>query len=160
MYAVHENILARLTAEKVSFKIHEHQASFTVADAQAYLSFPLERLVKTIAFKTRAGQYLLAAVLSTTRIDYRRLAEACQTQRSNISSLSPLEVEQVLGVEPGSVGPLNPLPEGSRVFLDTQTHMEDSLFFGCGRPDRTLEMHFNDLLRLSNATATALIKKG
>ncbi|MCE1252178.1 MAG: YbaK/EbsC family protein [Anaerolineae bacterium] len=158
MYPVYEQIITRLQAENVHFTLHEHQASFTVADAEAYLSFPLGRLIKTIAFKHKNGQVILAGVLSTTRIDYRRLAEACQTQRALISSLSPQEVQQILKVEPGCVGPLTPLPAGSRVLFDTHSNLETSLFFGCGRPDRTLEMQPADLFRLSQACLADLVK--
>src|SRR5512139_2902668 len=103
MYERYEAIVALLTARGVPFTIHEHIPSYTVADAEAHLLFPLERLLKTIAFKIRSGSYVLAAVRGPDRIDYRKLAIACGTKRTDLFRLAPEEVVHAFGVEVGSV---------------------------------------------------------
>ena len=58
MYENYEAILTLLTTRGVPFTIHEHVPSYTVADAGERLPFPVERLLKAISFKTKAGGYL------------------------------------------------------------------------------------------------------
>src|SRR5512147_2368286 len=130
-YEQFEAIVKFLKARSVPFTIHEHIPSYTVADAEAHLLFPLERLLKTIAFKTRSGSYVLAAVRGPDRIDYRKLAAACGTKRTDIFRLTPEEVVEVFGVEVGSVSPLA-LQEGVEVLFDTQVPADETVFCGIG----------------------------
>ncbi|HEY3344522.1 MAG TPA: YbaK/EbsC family protein [Anaerolineaceae bacterium] len=65
---------ALLSSSGVPFTLHEHIPSFTFADAQAQLTFPLERLLKTLAFKHKSGSLILVALRGQDRVDYRRLA--------------------------------------------------------------------------------------
>src|SRR6185295_16479496 len=106
MSKVYETTVARLTTHNIPFTIHEHAPSYTVADAEERLPFPLERLLKTIAFRVKAGNYILAAARGPDRIDYRQLAAASGAKRADIVRLSPNEVAEVFGVEVGSVSPL------------------------------------------------------
>ena len=71
MHEVYEAIVKFLMASDVPFTIHEHNPSYTVADAGERLPFPAERLLKTIAFKTKVGGYILAGVRGPDRVDYR-----------------------------------------------------------------------------------------
>lgn len=148
MYQTYETILQRLAASHVPFTIHEHAASYTVADAEAYLDFPLARLLKTIAFRTRSGGYILAAVRGPDRIDYRKLAAACDTKRTDIFRLTPEEVLQAFHVEVGSVSPIL-LQDGVRILFDTKVPAHETVFCGVGRPDRTLEIGLADLVQLT-----------
>ena len=128
MYETYEAILAFLAASG---------ASYTVADAEEGLSFPLERLLKTVAFISKTGPYVLAAVRGPDHIDYRRLAAAVGTKRTNIARLTPEEVVEVFGVEVGSVSPIA-LRENVVIFFDTKVTTDETVFCGIGRPDRTL----------------------
>jgi len=129
--------------------IHEHMETRTIDDAARNLSFPVDRLVKTIAFRTRSGGIVLAALRGTRRVDYARLAALAGVNRRDISSLSPAEVKALTGVEPGSVSPLMPL-EGAELFIDDDVlAIAPTLYCGFGRPDRTLEIAAVDLVRLT-----------
>jgi Cys-tRNA(Pro)/Cys-tRNA(Cys) deacylase len=153
---VYEAIVRLLTASGLPFTIHEHLPSRTVADAEEYLSFPIERLLKTIAFRTKAGGYLLAAVRGSDRIDYRKLAAATGTKRTEIVRLTPEEVADVFGVEVGSVSPIV-LREGVEIFFDAQVTRTQTVFCGIGRPDRTLEMQLIDLVQIMKGRVLPLI---
>jgi hypothetical protein len=48
-------IVAQLDASHATYTLHEHAPSVTIQDADANLWFPVERLVKTIAFRVKAG---------------------------------------------------------------------------------------------------------
>src|SRR6266567_2730545 len=101
----------------VTFVLHAHAATRTMEEATQNLSFDVARIVKTIAFRTRNGGLVLAALRGTGRVDYPRLASLVGVNRRDLAPLSPEEVRELLGVEPGSVSPL-PLREGASVFID------------------------------------------
>jgi Cys-tRNA(Pro)/Cys-tRNA(Cys) deacylase len=159
LYQTYEAIVQLLTARGVPFKIHEHRPSHTVADAEAYLDFPLERLLKTIAFRLRSGSYILAAVRGPDRIDYRKLAAACGTKRTDIFRLTPEEVVQAFNVEVGSVSPVL-LQAGVRILFDTNVPTRETVFCGIGRPDRTLEIQLADLVQITQGQIVPLISHG
>jgi Cys-tRNA(Pro)/Cys-tRNA(Cys) deacylase len=159
VYETYEAIIALLTARGISFTIHEHVPSQTFADAMERLSFPAERLLKTIAFKTKAGGYILAAVRGSDRIDYRKLAAASGTRRTDVMRLTPEEVADVFGVEVGSVGPIT-LNERVTVFFDTQVPVNETVFCGIGRDDRTLEIYLKDLVQITDGQILSLISDG
>jgi Cys-tRNA(Pro)/Cys-tRNA(Cys) deacylase len=156
VYKTYEALVSFLTERGVPFTIHEHAPSYTVADAEKKLLFPLERLLKTVAFRIKAGGYILAAVRGPDRIDYRKLATAVGTKRTDVVRLTPEEVTAAFGVEVGSVGPI-PLQEGTQVFFDTQVPTHETVFCGIGRADRTLEIRLADLVQITHGQVLPLI---
>ena len=124
-----------------------------MADAAEHLSFDMTRLVKTVAFRTRAGALVLAALRGTRRVDYARLAALLGVNRRDLAALSPPEVLAQLGVEPGGVSPLAVLLADcarARLLVDQDVlEIRPTLYCGMGRPDRTLEISAQDLLRLA-----------
>jgi Cys-tRNA(Pro)/Cys-tRNA(Cys) deacylase len=121
--------------------------SYTVADAEAYLDFPLKRLLKTIAFRIRSGGYILAAGRGPHRIDYRKLAAVCGTKRTDIFRLTPAEVMQTFNVEAGIVSP---------ILFDAKVPTHETVFCGIGRPDRTLEILLTDLVQITQGRIAPL----
>jgi len=156
VHETYEAIVTFLTARSVTFTIHEHTPSYTVADAGERLPFPVERLLKAIAFRIKAGGYILAAVRGPDRVDYRKLAAASGTKRADVVRLTPEEVAAVFGVEVGSVSPI-PLQEGVVVFFDTQVPTDETVFCGIGRADRTLEIRLADLVQITHGQVLPLI---
>lgn len=133
----------------VPFILHEHQAMKTMADAVQHLPFDVNRIVKTVAFRTRSGALVMAALRGTARVDYARLAALAGVNRRDLAPLAPDEVREQVGVEPGSVSPL-PLREDATVFIDVDVlTIRPTIHCGIGRPDRTLEIAPDDLVRLS-----------
>lgn len=134
----------------VPFTIHQHRATRTVEEAERNLAFDVTRIVKTVAFRTRRGAIVLAAVRGIRKVDYARLAALVGMNRRDLATLSPEEVRGQLGVEPGSVSPL-PLREDAIVLIDEDVlTILPTLYCGIGRSDRTLEMAPADLVRLAN----------
>jgi|SRR5215211_1575904 len=156
MSTAFEAILALLRERGVPYTVHEHVASYTVADAEERLPFPAERLLKTVAFKVKNGGYILAAVRGPDRIEYRKLAAASGAKRADIVRLTPEEVAHVFGVEVGSVSPIA-LQGQPAVFFDTQVPTEETVFCGIGRADRTLEIHLPDLIQITGGKVLPLI---
>ncbi|WP_298267063.1 aminoacyl-tRNA deacylase [Geobacter sp.] len=131
------------------FVLHSHAATRTMEDAEQNLSFEVARIVKTVAFRTRNGGIVLAALRGTRRVDYPRLAALVGVNRRDLAPLSPEEVRGYLGVEPGSVSPLS-FRENSDLLIDDDVlTILPTIYCGIGRPDRTLEMAPGDLVRLA-----------
>jgi Cys-tRNA(Pro)/Cys-tRNA(Cys) deacylase len=143
----------------VPFVLHEHEATRTVDDAAGNLSFEVARVVKTVAFRTRGGGIVLAALRGIRRVDYARLAALAGVKRRKVAALSPQEVRDLLGVEPGSVSPV-PLREGAAVFIDDDVFtILPTLYCGIGRSDRTLEIAPAELLRLTEGQVGVLSRE-
>lgn len=149
---------ALLAASGLSYTLHEHAPSVTIADADAYLNFPVERLVKTIAFCAKGRGWVLAALCGYNQVDYRKLAEAVGIGRDRLMRLTPEEVESELGYPLGGVAPFAPNTQ-TMVLLDKGALQHATVFCGTGRNDRTLEMAPADLVHVSGAQVVSLAKK-
>lgn len=148
--------LARLVGQSgVAHVLHEHQATRTMEEARAQLSFDPERIVKTVAFALRDGRLVLAALRGVRRVDYPRLAALFQVNRRDLRPLAPDEVVALLGVEPGSVSPLPLRPEADILLDEDVLTIRPTVYCGIGRPDRTLEIAPADLLRLCGGRSGA-----
>ncbi len=143
------DLLAIVEKSGIPFVIHEHQATKTVDEARQNLSFNVERIVKTVAFRTRSDKIVLAALRGTRRVDYARLAKLLSINRRDLAALSPTEVRQLLDVEPGSVSPVIQ-SEDIMVLVDEDVlTILPTLYCGIGRADRTLEIEPAGLIELT-----------
>ncbi|MDD2734912.1 MAG: YbaK/EbsC family protein [Desulfuromonadaceae bacterium] len=151
--------LARMVEQSgAPFVLHEHQAMKSMADAEQHLPFNVARIVKTLAFHARSGALILAALRGTDRVDYPRLAALAGVNRRDLAPLAPDEVWELLGVEPGSVSPL-PLREDATVVIDADIQtIAPTIYCGIGRPDRTLEIAPEDLVRVSGGRISSFSK--
>lgn len=141
-------MLALVEKSGLPHAVHAHRPTRTMREAADNLDFDPARIVKTVAFRTRADGLVLAALPGPLRVDYAKLARLAGLNRRDLFPLSPEEVPERLGVEPGSVSPL-PLWPGALLCLDeTVLAITPSLYCGLGRPDRTLELAPADLLAL------------
>ncbi|MGD9608843.1 MAG: aminoacyl-tRNA deacylase [Desulfovibrionaceae bacterium] len=148
--ACFERIMDLVAGSGVTFTLHTHQATRTMAEAEENLDFDTGRIVKTIAFASRDGGLILAALRGTRRVSYPALAGLFGLKRRDIAALSPEEVVARLGVAPGSVSPLAPYPAGTALVIDTDVlTIAPTLYCGTGRPDRTLELAPADLVRIA-----------
>jgi len=138
-----------LTKSGVPFVIHAHEAMRTVEDMARDPLFDLTRIVKTVAFRTRDNGIVLAAVRGNRRVDYPRLATLLGINRRDLSPLSPEEVRELLGVEPGSVSPVSARNDVVVLIDEEVLTIIPTLYCGIGRPDRTLEIAPEDLVQIS-----------
>lgn len=144
--SVSEQIAARLATHGVSFTIHEHVVARTVADALERLPFSPDAYLKTVAFRLKAGGWVLAALRGADRVDYRGLAAALGVGRRDLHQLTPDEVAADLGYPIGGVGPV-PSNDQTRAIFDARAVAElDVVYCGAGRPDRTLEVKLAGLV--------------
>ena len=123
MSSVTEQIAGRLTARGVPFTIHEHVVARTVADALARLPFSPDAYLKTVAFRLKAGGWMLAALRGADRVDYRALAAAIGVGRRDLHQMTPDEVAADLGYPIGGVGPV-PTNDQTRAIFDARAVAE------------------------------------
>jgi len=141
------------------FVLHEHASVRTMEDAKQNLSFEVARIVKTIAFRTRNNGIVLAALRGTGRVDYPRLAALVGVNRRDLAPLSPEEVRELIGVEPGSVSPV-PQRDDVAVFIDDDVlTILPTIYCGIGRTDRTLEITPDDLVKLTRGQLGGFSRK-
>jgi Cys-tRNA(Pro)/Cys-tRNA(Cys) deacylase len=152
------HIQAALAAADVAYKLHEHAASVTIADADANLNFPVERLLKAIAFRNKRGGWLLVGICGYAQVDYKRLAAAVGVNRTQLTRLEFHEVETELGYAIGGVAPFARNAQ-TKVYLDTGVLQHATIFCGTGRRDCTLEIAPADLVRVAHAHLASLAKK-
>lgn len=153
-----DSFLAALKADGAPYTLHAHAPSVTIANAEEYLDFPVEQLLKTIAFRVKERGWLLAGLLGYNQIDYKKLSAAMGVPRDRIMRLEAYEVEEQLGYPLGGVAPVAPNP-ATTVLLDTGVRRWGTIFCGTGRPDRTLEIAPDDLARLAEAQFAPIAKK-
>lgn len=156
----HQQIVAILEDCGVSYRLHTHEATRTVEDAEKNLSFDVNRIVKTVAFQTRSGSVVLAVLRGLLRVDYARLASLAGVNRRDLAALSLEQVREKTGVEPGSVSPLSLLAEAQLLIDDDVLKIRPTLYCGSGRPDRTIEIKAADLVRISGGRLGAFSRKG
>ncbi len=151
-------IQAALDAAGAAYSIHAHAPSVTIADADANLAFPVERLLKTIVFRNKRGGWVLAGLCGYAQVDYKRLAEAVGINRTQLMRLELHEVEAELGYAIGGVAPFAPNDQ-THVYLDAGVLRHSTIFCGTGRRDRTLEIAPAELVRITTARVAPIARK-
>lgn len=145
----HDNLIRLLDENQVAYRIHAHPPSITFQDA-ARLHFPLDHLLKTVAFGIKGRGWVLTALRGADRVDYKKLAALLGVNRTKIAALTPHQIAENLGYPIGGVAPFATNPQ-TQVILDARILPLERIFYGAGRNDRTLEISPTDLLRLNNA---------
>jgi Cys-tRNA(Pro)/Cys-tRNA(Cys) deacylase len=147
----------RLNEGGATYCMHEHAPSVTVLDAETHLDFPVNQLLKTIAFRIKQGGWVLAALCGYNQVDYKKLAAVCGVSRDKLMRLTPEAVEQELGFELGGVCPLA-MNAQTRVVIDVDALQHTHVFCGTGRRARTLEIAPAELVRVAGAQIAVLAK--
>jgi Cys-tRNA(Pro)/Cys-tRNA(Cys) deacylase len=155
--SIYDDLMQQLTVSSIDYHIHEHAPSVTVVDAEINLDFPVDQLLKTIAFRVKNDGWVLAALCGHSQVDYKKLAAFCGASRDKLMRLTPAEIEQDLGFELGGVAPFAPNAQ-TRVVIDAGAMQYSRIYCGTGRKDRTLEISPADLVKIANAAVAPLAK--
>jgi prolyl-tRNA editing enzyme YbaK/EbsC (Cys-tRNA(Pro) deacylase) len=149
-----EAMEALLQREGIPYTVHEHAPIHTLADIEANLPFPPERMLKTIAFE--AGErWVLVALHAYSSIDYGAVARALGIKRSELRPADPDRLNAALGFERGGVSPLAP---DATVIFDSDAVSLGTVVCGAARNDRTLEVDIDALIRLSGGSLASIGK--
>jgi len=148
---VFEKILELLNDYGADYIVHTHEPVRTIQDAHEKVPHLTRDLLKTVVFRVKNGSWILAAVGGSSRIHYKKLAEAFGLKRTELRSVSPEQVQRELGFEIGSVGPFS-VNENVKVVFDESLADLDKVFCGSGKKGATIEIDVQDLITASQAT--------
>jgi Cys-tRNA(Pro)/Cys-tRNA(Cys) deacylase len=154
---IYDQIVATLANSGVAYRVHEHAPSVTIEDADTHLDFPVDQLLKTIAFRAKNRGWVLGALCGYAQIDYKRLSAAVGVSRDKFVRLSPEEVESELGYQLGGVAPFAPNAQ-TQVLIDAGALGWQTVYCGTGRNDRTLEIAPRLLVQVTGAQVAPLAK--
>jgi Cys-tRNA(Pro)/Cys-tRNA(Cys) deacylase len=156
IYPIIVDILER---SGVPYRLHSHPPVTTVEEAFVKAPRLTHNLLKTVVFRIKAGDWILAAVAGNVRIHYKKLADAMGVNRKKLRSISPAMVESELGFLIGGVGPF-PVRADIRVVFDAGLEQLGTVFCGSGRNTETVEMDIGDLIRLSRGNVYPISTNG
>ena len=74
---LYNHVVDMLNASGFPFKVHAHQPICTIEEARAKVPHLTRNLLKTVVFKIKDADWILAAVNGSARIHYKKLADAC-----------------------------------------------------------------------------------
>jgi Cys-tRNA(Pro)/Cys-tRNA(Cys) deacylase len=154
---VYQTVIDMLAASGAAYTIHRHPPVTTIEEARAKVPHLTRNLLKTIAFRIKDGDWILAAVSGAGRIDYKKLAAAVGLKRTALRSIAPAEVATQLGFEIGGVGPF-PVRPDVRVVFDDRLPPLGMIFCGSGSNTRTVEMQMADLLELTCGKVAPILR--
>ena len=153
----YDTITTLLEGTGCEYRIHVHEPIVTVEDALSKVPHLTGNLLKTIVFKIKDGDWILAAVHHFDRIDYKKLARAFGVNRTKLRSIAPEQLNSELGFEIGGVGPF-PVGEGVKVVFDEAARDLGQIFCGSGRNTHTVEIGMRDLLGLTRAAVAPITR--
>lgn len=140
-------IHSMLESSGAEFIVHSHPRVRTIEDAEKNVPHLTKNLLKTIVFKIKDSDWILAVVKGHERIDYKKLARAFGVNRKQIRTVSPDTVEQHLGFEVGGIGPF-PVNDRMKIIMDQSLTGAGMIFCGSGKNTVTIEMDIRDLIKL------------
>ena len=155
---IYSRIMDMLGASGAPFRLHTHPPVTSIDEAVVKAPHLTHNLLKTIVFRIKDGDWILAAVTGDVRIHYKRLADAMAVKRRELRSIAPGEVESELGFQIGGVGPF-PIRADVRVVFDAGLAHLGTVFCGSGRNTETVEMDIGDLIRLSQGQVYPIIRE-
>ena len=148
-------VLALLNSHPGTYSLHEHEAVITLEDAALKVPHLCENLLKTVVFRIKDGDWILAAVTGHQRIHYKKLADALGVKRTDLRAIAPQDVVTELGFEIGGVGPFA-IRDDIRVVIDAA--VTGTVFCGSGRNTCTIEMDVAALSAASTAIRAVVTK--
>lgn len=144
---VFEKIQSLLESSGSQFTLHPHPPVSTIEDAEEKVPHLTKNLLKTIVFKIKDGDWILAVVKGHDRIDYKELARAFNVNRRKIHSVSPDTVEDQLGFEVGGIGPF-PVNDNIKIIMDQALTDIGMIICGSGKNTVSIEMDIKDLIQM------------
>jgi Cys-tRNA(Pro)/Cys-tRNA(Cys) deacylase len=154
---VYATVIEMLEQSGAAFRIHEHQPVTTMDEANEKVPHLTRNLLKTVVFRIKHADWILAAVKGSDRIHYKKLADAVGVKRTDLRSIAPDQVESGLGFEVGGVGPFK-VRKDIRVVFDDTLRCVGTVFCGSGKNTRTVEIRISDLMRLSGGRVFPICK--
>jgi len=102
--------------------------------------------------------WVLAALLHTDLVDYKKLADAVGVNRRDLRSVAASDIQVELGFEIGGVGPF-PICDKTEIVIDDTARDLTSILCGSGKNTCSIEIDVRDLVRVANAIVAPISRK-
>ncbi len=156
---VYPLVIQLLERSGAAFHLHDHVPVTTIAEANRKVPHLTHNLLKTVVFRIKDADWILAAVHGGDRIDYKKLADALGVKRSHLRAVAPDQVAAALGFEVGGVGPF-PVRSDIRVVFDAALRELANVFCGSGKRTVTVEIKAADLMALTGGMIHPIAARG
>lgn len=141
-----EKVVKHLEDLNISYKLYEHEAANTVADAQEAWSEIAGIHCKNLFFRdTKGRQHYLVVLEQSKQLDIKKMGERLGNQR--LSFASEKRLMKYLGLTPGSVTPfglINDVDKHVKVFFDADIRKAKFVNFHPNINTATLNLSFED----------------
>jgi Ala-tRNA(Pro) deacylase len=143
----------------IEYKIHEHQAVFTVEESLKHeKEIPGSRNKSLFLRNREKSQYYLVIIYGDKRLNTNQLTKDLNETRLSFASAEDLD--KILGTNPGSVSPytlINDTEKKVTVLIDTDVVAEDKVYFHPDRNTATLEMATDDFKKYLDWTKNKVV---
>ena len=150
--SVFDRLHERLQASGAAFTVLRHEPVYTSEQAAAVRGVPLASGAKALVLK--AGDAFVLAVVPADRKLDRKKARTALGSRS-IRFASREEVEQITGLQPGSIPPFGSL-FGLPTYCDPALGDNPSINFNAGDHAISVQMTYADYVALERPTPAAV----
>lgn len=134
-----------LDALGVPHRLHRHAGPLrSLEQAARERGLAPGQIVRSLLFRTEAGEFVLVLVAGPARVDWRRLRRHLGVTR--LTTATADEVRAVTGYAPGAVSPFG-LPQPLRVLADRGLLAQAQLSLGAGIPNAGVLLARDDLMR-------------
>ena len=134
---------------------HSDDTIFTVEDASRTVGAPPEQILKSLLFITHEGEWALALMSGSNRVNDKKVKRALGTTRVRMGTAEAIRAFS--GFEPGGVPPVG-YPTPPRALLDADLFLYDVVWSAAGTDHDFFPISPEELLRITGG-ARADIKK-
>jgi Cys-tRNA(Pro) deacylase len=148
-----------LDNECVAYRVLPHsEPVLTVEAAARQRGVPEEEMIKSILLRERAGNYVMACVTGSARLDPKAVRAHLPEGWKRLSFASAAEIQEVTGFVQGAVAPLG-LPPNVPLVFDEAIARCEKVNISSGDPMAGLELDPQDLIRVSGARLAPITKE-
>lgn len=148
---IQNNVTRFLKAKKVVFKVFEIPGGKRNAvETAEILGVPVSWVFKTIVLRPiNPGKPILAVVPADRTADLKLIAKLVNEKK--IEFPTPLEAEQMTGLQTGGISALALLNRGFRILLDVSARELEWMHVSGGQRGLNIQIKVDDFIALTNA---------
>ena len=135
--------------------VHSEGSIFTVEDASRIVGVPPEQILKSLLFVTDEGEWALALMSGSNRVNDKKVKRALGTSKVRMGTAEA--IKEFSGFEPGGVPPVG-YPTPPRALLDADLFLYDVVWSAAGTDHDFFPISPDELLRITGGVK-ADIKK-
>ena len=147
MHYTKKKLLEYLDLNKISFLEYNHEPLYTVEEAKKLRGKIKGCHTKNLFLRDKKKNLFLLSCLEDKKIDLKKLRSVFKT--NNLSFGSNLYLDEILGLEPGSVSPFGLINDKNKItnfYLDKDILEENTVNFHPLVNDSTLNLTVNDFI--------------